>query len=58
MWTVFPSFLFISLWVKRLIVLYIVVVSILHIDFIVLLLLILSSDIELNPGPVTGRNRQ
>ena len=35
-----------------------IVVVILHIDFIVLLLLILSGDIELNPGPVTGRNQQ
>ena len=35
-----------------------IVVVILHIDLIVLLLLILSGDIELNPGPVTGRNRQ
>ena len=35
-----------------------IVVVILHIDFIVLLLLILSGDIELNPRPVTGRNRQ
>ena len=34
------------------------IVVILHIDFIVLLLLILFGDIELNPGPVTGRNRQ
>ena len=31
---------------------------ILHIDFIVFLLLILSGDIDLNPGPVNGRNRQ
>ena len=37
---------------------YIVVVIILHIDFIVFLLLILSGDVELNPGPVNGRNRQ
>ena len=35
-----------------------IVVVILHIDFIVFLLLILSGDIELNPGPVNGRNRQ
>ena len=34
---------------------YIVVVT-LHRDFNVLLLLILSGDIELNPRPVTGRN--
>ena len=34
-----------------------IVVAILHIDFIVLLLN-LSGDIELNPGPVTDRNRQ
>ena len=48
-------------WVKVLIgfvyIVYIVVV-ILHIDFIVFLLLILSGDTELNPGPVNGRNRQ
>ena len=35
-----------------------IVVVILHIDFIVFLLLILSGDVELNPGPVNGRNRQ
>ena len=35
-----------------------IVVVILHIDFMVLLLLILSGDVELNSGPVTGRNRQ
>ena len=35
-----------------------IVVVILHIDFTVFLLLILSGDVELNPGPVTGRNRQ
>ena len=34
------------------------VVVILHISFIVFLLLILSSDVELNPGPVNGRNWQ
>ena len=34
-----------------------IVVVILHIDFIILLLLILSDNVELNPGPVTGRNR-
>ena len=35
-----------------------IVVVILHIDIIVLFLLILSGDVELNTGPVTGRNRQ
>ena len=35
-----------------------IVVVILHKDFIVFLLLILSGDVELNPGPVTGRNQQ
>ena len=35
-----------------------VYIVILHISFIVFLLLILSGDIELNPGPVNGRNRQ
>ena len=35
-----------------------IVVVILHIDFIVFLLLILSGDVELNPRPVNGRNRQ
>ena len=35
-----------------------IAVVILHIDFIVFLLLILSGDVELNPGPVNGRNRQ
>ena len=34
------------------------IVVILHIDFIVFLLLILSGDVELNPRPVNGRNRQ
>ena len=33
-----------------------IIVVILHMDFIVLLLLILSGDVELNPRPVTGRN--
>ena len=36
----------------------IIVVVILHIDFIAFLLLILSGDVELNLGPVNGRNRQ
>ena len=35
-----------------------IVVVILHISFIVFFLLILSGDVELNPGPVNGRNRQ
>ena len=35
-----------------------ILVVILHLDFNALLRLILSGDIELNPGPVTGRNRQ
>ena len=35
-----------------------IVVAILNIDLIVFLLLILSGDVELNPGPVNGRNRQ
>ena len=35
-----------------------IVVVILHIDFIVFLLLILSGDVEVNPGPVNVRNRQ
>ena len=35
-----------------------IVVVILHIDFIVFLLLILSGDVELNPRPVNSRNRQ
>ena len=29
-----------------------------HINFIVFLLLIMSGDVELNPGPLIGRNRQ
>ena len=37
---------------------FVYIVVILHIDFIVFLLLILSGDVELSPGPVTGRNRQ
>ena len=35
-----------------------IVVVILHINFIGFILLILSSDVELNPGPVNRRNRQ
>ena len=35
-----------------------VYIVILHMGFIVLLLLILSGNAELNPGPVNGRNRQ
>ena len=37
---------------------FVYIVVILHISFIVFLLLILSGDAELNPGPVNGRNRQ
>ena len=39
-------------------IVYIVVILHTGIDFIVFLLLILSGDVELNPGPVNGRNRQ
>ena len=35
-----------------------IVVVILHVDFVIFLLLILSGDVELNPGPVTCRNLQ
>ena len=35
-----------------------IVVVILQIDFIVFFLIILSGDVELNPGPGSGRNRQ
>ena len=35
-----------------------IVVVILHVDIIVFLPLILSGDVELNPRPVNGRNRQ
>ena len=45
---------------KLLIVFVYIVVVILHtsINFIVFLLLILSGDVELNPGPANGRNQQ
>ena len=60
----FSVILFISVWVKLLktfdcfVYIVFIVVVILHISFIVFLLLILSGDVEVNPGPVNGRNRQ
>ena len=59
LWTVFPSLYSCCMGKSSDCFVYIVcIVVILYIDFIVFLLLILSGDVELNPGPVNGRNRQ
>ena len=49
---------FISLWVKLLFYIYCCCCYYFTYIFIVFLLSILSGDVELNPGPVKGRNRQ